>query len=309
VLKTLKDDSPVEATRTSSANVPSEATDASDTPIVSDHPLVQPQPIHETPATMLEAHAPHEPIHTWTSFAIHIAAIAVGLLLALALEQSAEAIHHGRQRSELEAQMHAVLQADTRIDDVDFKQLRSMRAYLIDLRAAIVARLHGTNGALQPPIRDSRMTVFLAFPSLAPYEAAQRDGTVSLFPADRIRLYNRLAVARDIMASNRDSWFKSIAALEAFQQRFVVSEGTMEGGSVVTAPNVEALTSAELGEYLGNVSVVIEDINILTARLDLLDLEIRALLAGARTEDELIDESIRARPHGFGVNVGDGSVK
>jgi len=258
---------------------------------------------------MLEPHAPHEPIHTWTSFAIHIAAIAVGLLLALALEQSAEAIHHGRQRSELEAQMHAVLQADTRIDDADFKQLRSMRAYLIDLRAAIVARLHGTNGALQPPIRDSRMTVFLAFPSLAPYEAAQRDGTVALFPADRIRLYNRLAVARDIMATNRDSWFKDIAALEAFQQRFVVSEGTMEGGSIVTAPNVESLTSAELGEYLGNVSVVIQDINILSARLDLLDLEIRALLAGARTEDELLNESIRARPHGFGVNVDDASVK
>jgi len=111
------------------------------------------------------------------------------------------------------------------------------------------------------------------------------------------------------MATNRDSWFKDIAALEAFQQRFVVSEGTMEGGSIVTAPNVESLTSAELGEYLGNVSVVIQDINILSARLDLLDLEIRALLAGARTEDELLNESIRARPHGFGVNVDDASVK
>jgi hypothetical protein len=258
---------------------------------------------------MLEPHAPHEPIHSWKSFAIHIAAIAVGLLLALALEQSAEAIHHGRQRSEIEAQMHAVLQADTRLDEEDFKQLESMRTYLIELRAAIVARLHGTSGPPQPPIRDPRMAAFLVFPSLAPYEAAQRDGTVALLPAEHIRLYNRLAFARDVMALDRENWFKSIAALEGFQQRYVVSEGTMEGGAIVTAPDVGSLSSAELGEYLGNVSVVIQDINILIARLDLLDLEIRALLAGARTEEELLNASLRARPYGFGVKAGDSSVK
>jgi hypothetical protein len=250
---------------------------------------------------VLEPHAPHETIHSWKSFAVHIAAIAVGLLLALALEQSAEAIHHRHQRNELEAQMHTVLQADIRLDDADFQQLKSLRAYLLELRAAIVARLHAKDGPPQPPLRDSRMAIFLAFPSLAPYEAAQRNGTVAFLPADRIRLYNRLAVARDVMAANRDAWFKSIAAFEAFQQRFAVSEGTMEGGAVVTAPDIGSLSSAELTEYLGLLSVVIQDINILGARLDLMDLEIRALLDGARTEDELLNASLRARPHGFGI--------
>jgi hypothetical protein len=73
----------------------------------------------------------------------------------------------------------------------------------------------------------------------------------------------------------------------------------MEGGAVVTAPDVGSLSNAELGEYLERLSVVIQDINILGARLDLLDLEIRALLGGARTEDELLNASLRARPHGF----------
>ena len=142
--ETLADDPPIETPRTFSPSAHPAPTDASDTPVVSLSPLVQAQPISETSATMLEPHAPHEPIHSWKSFAIHIAAIAVGLLLALALEQSAEAVHHGRQRSDIEAQLHAVLQADTRLDDEDFKQLRSMRAYLIELRAAIVTKLHGT---------------------------------------------------------------------------------------------------------------------------------------------------------------------
>ena len=214
--ETLGDDPPIDTPRTFTPDVLPVPTDASD-----------------TSATMLEPHAPHEPIHSWKSFAIHIAAIAVGLLLALALEQSAEAIHHGRQRSDIEAQMHAVLQADTRLDDEDFKQLRSMRAYLIELRAANATRLHGAQAALQPSTRDSRMAAFLVFPSLAPYEAAQRDGTVALLPADHIRLYNRLAFARDVMAIDRDSWFKGIAALEAFQQMQVFARDHMGSASQV----------------------------------------------------------------------------
>jgi hypothetical protein len=117
----LGDDPPIETPPAFSPNASAAPTDAS-----------------EASSPMLEPHAPHEPIHSWKSFAIHIAAIAVGLLLALALEQSAEAIHHSHQRGEIEAQMHAVLQADVRLDDEDFKQLGSMRAYLIDLRTAIV---------------------------------------------------------------------------------------------------------------------------------------------------------------------------
>jgi hypothetical protein len=109
--ETLADDPPIETPRTFSPSAPAAPTDASDTPVVSLSPLVQAQPISETSATMLEPHAPHEPIHSWKSFAIHIAAIAVGLLLALALEQSAEAIHHGHQRGDIEAQMNVVLQA------------------------------------------------------------------------------------------------------------------------------------------------------------------------------------------------------
>ena len=77
---------------------------------------------------VLEPHAPHETIHSWKSFAIH----------------------HRHQRSELEAQMHEVLQADIRLDDADFQQLKSLRAYLLELRAAIVAKLHAKDGAPQP---------------------------------------------------------------------------------------------------------------------------------------------------------------
>jgi len=41
----------------------------------------------EISAPMLDVHAPHESVRTWKDFLIHIAAIAVGLLIALGLEQ------------------------------------------------------------------------------------------------------------------------------------------------------------------------------------------------------------------------------
>jgi hypothetical protein len=50
---------------------------------------------------MLDVHPPHAPTHTWRDFFIHIATIIVGLLIAIGLEQTVEAIHHDHQREEL----------------------------------------------------------------------------------------------------------------------------------------------------------------------------------------------------------------
>ena len=43
---------------------------------------------------MLDVHPPHEPINTWKGFALHIATIVIGLLIAVGLEQTVEYFHH-----------------------------------------------------------------------------------------------------------------------------------------------------------------------------------------------------------------------
>ena len=43
---------------------------------------------------MLDVHPPHHTPNTWRDFLIHIATIVVGLLIAIGLEQTVEAIHH-----------------------------------------------------------------------------------------------------------------------------------------------------------------------------------------------------------------------
>jgi hypothetical protein len=40
---------------------------------------------------MLDVHAPHEALYTWTGFCIHTSTIVVGLFIAISLEQTVEA--------------------------------------------------------------------------------------------------------------------------------------------------------------------------------------------------------------------------
>jgi hypothetical protein len=46
---------------------------------------------------MLDVQAPHEAVRTWKDFFIHIATIAIGLLIAIGLEQTVEFFHHCHQ--------------------------------------------------------------------------------------------------------------------------------------------------------------------------------------------------------------------
>jgi hypothetical protein len=53
--------------------------------------------IEEHGRSMLDVHSPHESVHTWKSFFIHIAIITIGLLIAICLEKTVEYFHHRHQ--------------------------------------------------------------------------------------------------------------------------------------------------------------------------------------------------------------------
>ena len=250
---------------------------------------------------MREVHVPHGSVHGWRDFLVHIGTIAVGLLLALTLEQAALAVHHHQQRVEIETQMTEVLNWDLQLNQKNFQQLDGFRAYQTELKAAINSRLQGGPRLPQPPVSDARSRNFLRYPNLAPYEVAKQNGTVGLLPTMRLRQYARIALARDYLLADRVSFTAAIEELEAFQKRYVDYRGTITMGAQSTTPELDSLSPAELTEYRTILGRVIAQTDLLYGRLDLVDQEIKALLAGARTEEELLDASLRARPQGFGV--------
>lgn len=61
---------------------------------------------------MLDVHPPHEPIHGWRDFLLHLATITIGLLIALSLEGCVEWQHHRHLVHDAEASLHAEIKSN-----------------------------------------------------------------------------------------------------------------------------------------------------------------------------------------------------
>jgi hypothetical protein len=77
--------------------------------------------IQESRNPMLDVHAPHGTVHTWKDFSIHLGTIAIGLLIAIGLEQSVEALHHRRQVREMALKLHQESTDNLEVIAYDFK--------------------------------------------------------------------------------------------------------------------------------------------------------------------------------------------
>src|ERR1700727_1484957 len=91
---------------------PAEVTAASAVTIASAHECETPQTAHvpkptKENAPMLDVHPAHHPAHSWRDFFVHIATICIGLLIAIGLEQSVEALHPRHKRKDPRRQIHA----------------------------------------------------------------------------------------------------------------------------------------------------------------------------------------------------------
>lgn len=243
----------------------------------------------EISVPILDVHAPHATIHTWIDFFIHIATIAIGLLIAVGLEQIVEAIHHRHQRLLLEEQMHDVLESDSQYIAFDIREFRDARAYWVEVAKAVAARRLGQAPQTEPSARDQRSAIFLRLPRLTPYEAAKLNGTVALLPLERIRLYGRIEIMHEILSNSAASWTRALSEANAFKKRFNFAADSNGMGGVLGHADLSNLTPTELVEYQTLIAKVLDSADYAISYLRMFDAECRAILDGARREDELLD--------------------
>jgi hypothetical protein len=92
---------------------------------------------------MIDVHAPHETVHSWTDFFIHIATIVVGLVIAIGLEQTVEHIHQHQQVREARAMLRQELDGNRRNLAVNIASIDAHLARLWgDLAVVARARAH-----------------------------------------------------------------------------------------------------------------------------------------------------------------------
>jgi hypothetical protein len=169
-------------------------------------------------ASMLDIHPPEHAVHTLRDFFIHIATICVGLLIAIALEQGVESLHHHHQREYLEDQMHT--ESEQNLDLVRAQILFSVqrRAYLNDsIRALQAARPSGGQLIVTLPLDTVSMPAssqgLLISPSRGTWTVAKAAGTVALLPADTARVYARLDLCDEFEQQAENALGDTAAAL------------------------------------------------------------------------------------------------
>ena len=239
---------------------------------------------------MIDIHPPHHAATTRRDFFIHLTTVVLGILIAIGLEQTVEAIHHSRQRAELREQILEVLNTDRRLDAIDLRQFSDFRSFLVEQQAALIARRAGKNTPAGPSQTDPRMKLAPGFPSLAPYEAAKQSSTVSVLPANEIRLFNRIELQRDLLLADVHLLYVAVNEWESFAERFSDSPGNSAFGIIITTPALNQLSPVELIEYQTIIARLIKQIDVVVARLHYFDVECRSVLNGNRDENKLFEQ-------------------
>jgi hypothetical protein len=148
---------------------------------------------------MLDVHPAHHAASTWRDFFVHIATIALGLLLAVGLEQTVEYFHHRHQRQQFEEDIRAEAETNIRVIDSTLEINVPLHAWMAHVRYiardAPVANGFVTFIVPAKPVTDHYNysgSEYSTSPSHGVWTAAQSTGLVDLLPKERAQIYYRL---------------------------------------------------------------------------------------------------------------------
>jgi hypothetical protein len=141
---------------------------------------------------MIDIHSPHKSDHTWKDFFIHIGTIAVGLLLAIGLEQTVEYFHHRDQVAQLTEQMRTEAQSNLPLIRDSVARLKVQATYIRSLEDALLAGKPSGDSVDVRGVPPNAGSALYVSPSRATWSAAQSAGLAALLPADRAKLFARL---------------------------------------------------------------------------------------------------------------------
>jgi hypothetical protein len=140
---------------------------------------------------MLDVHPPEHAAHSWSDFFIHIATIVIGLLIAIGLEQTVEAIHHHHQRHQLLEALHRECEDNIEILtshlDVNIPNMLWYRRALAQVRSAPV--IAGNIAITLPPADPSAPHHTLFAPERNVWPSARAAGTVALLRDDEAQAF------------------------------------------------------------------------------------------------------------------------
>jgi hypothetical protein len=243
---------------------------------------------------MLDIHAPHESVHTWKSFFIHIATITIGLLIAICLEKTVEFFHHRHQAREGMTLLlrevnenRKLLQSNVRINEWAERQHRADLGVLQRLRA----------GAFKPTDRIIFVRPY-SFLVGSAWKIVHESDAASYIPYELMALYGTLYDSQEYVnkEANTASYElqRATATLNNEQENLSRDEENRlqnaiadQDFSSVTAESYDSMMSKLSGD---------QDLSHLTpAQIDRLEQGLRQAI----TDDRRLNRFFLAIGHGY----------
>ena len=157
----------------------------------------------EISTPMLDVPASHRSVHTWRDFFIHIATISVGLLIAISLEQTVEAVHHGRERRELIANMRNEARRNLKSAQDAFDHYSAQAAWFRE-SVDVVGRATPSNGVFDLTLPAAAPFPGNDAPLLLAWSVAKTNGVAALLPEERAEVYERLNREFNVMENAKE---------------------------------------------------------------------------------------------------------
>ena len=140
---------------------------------------------------MLDVHPPHSATHTWRDFFIHIATICIGLLIAVGLEQTVEAVHRSAERRDLLHDIHVECEENLRALDSDIASYLARSDWEASA-AAVLRAAPVVHGSIAVTLPAAPPVLFAPAPSRAVWTLARASGKVALVPENLAQVFDRV---------------------------------------------------------------------------------------------------------------------
>ena len=138
---------------------------------------------------MLDVHPPHEPVHGWRDFFVHLSTITIGLLIALSLEGCVEWRHHRHLVHEAEASLQREIESNAKGLEGVLEDVRKEQEVLKQ-DVAVMKKIIANP---KVPNRDE-MTINFRIRTFddVSWKTAQSTGALSYMPYERAQEYSNI---------------------------------------------------------------------------------------------------------------------
>ena len=195
---------------------------------------------------MLDVHAPEHRIHGFRDFVVHLLTITVGLLIALGLEASVEAMHHRHERNEADEKIRLEMRSnrDTLVasqQDIqnEIKNMEGLLGYLEARSAGKPADTHGLDLTFRGrPVKD------------AAWRTASATGVLNYISYDTVQLFSEAYKEQDQFQAVADLTMNGYSELRAYRTDASAANGL--------SPDVARTATSDVRHVLAHLNDMLD---------------------------------------------------